>query len=147
MCELLVFVRNNTNADPEKDRRGCYKVGYVVIAVDDGYTWGREESKAQWVADGGAAGSWPGQGRWVIIKIPGISAAKAKELINEQREDDAGVQTSTVYRRRLWRVKHELLPLAIRNQLAADGEITVTLAQVRNYIKRIRDDAQYTGLD
>jgi hypothetical protein len=153
MCEILIFVRNNTHIDPEKDRRGCYKRGMPVCVFEDGHTWGREESKQQWIAEGNLAATWPGQGKFVILKIPGVLAAEARALIDHQMEDDAGVPilnpdgSPKAYRRRRWQLLADSLPLAVRNTLASTGEYAATVLQVRAYLTRIRDAAQYTGLD
>lgn len=44
MAELLIKATNAFNADPIKDRRGCYKRGDPVIAFRDGWSWGRLET-------------------------------------------------------------------------------------------------------
>lgn len=157
MCELLIFARNNTHPDPDKDRRSCYKRGMPVVVFDDGHTWGREESKQQWIAEGNVAADWPGQGKFIILKIPGVPAAKAQALLDQQTEDDAGVPlldpdgTPLVYRRRPWRALIDDLPTAVRNTLTTTGEYTADIAAkrqaIRDRLKRIRDNAQYTGLD
>lgn len=141
MCEVLIFAQNNTHADPEEDRRGCWKRGYPVVVKEDGHQWGLEE----------------GLPKFVKVKIPGVPAAKAKAFIEDQLTDDAGVPTTTTtqdgtvvpraYRRRAWNVAINSIPAAIRNQLLTTGEVTVTVAQIRNYLRRIRDNAQFTGLD
>lgn len=164
MCEILIFAANNTNInpDPEKDRRGCYKRGMVVVVKDDGHLWGREESKAVWIAEGRDLAQW--SDKFVIVRLPGVPAAKADELLAEQMEDDTGVPTIQPgsialaggpypwrFRRRRWRLDMASLPPAIRNALIADGEFTAnTLARrraIRDALKRVRDAAQYTGLD
>ena len=35
MATLLIYARNNVHADPEKDARGCYKLGDIVEVFDD----------------------------------------------------------------------------------------------------------------
>lgn len=153
MCELLIFVKNNTNSDPEKDRRGCYKVGMPVVIFEDGHIWGREESKQVWIAEGKLSADWPGQGKFVIIKIPGVPAVKAQTLLDKQTEDDAGTPlvdaqgSPIVYRRRRWQLLSGSLPAGVKSTLATTGEYTTTVAAVRSYLRRIRDDAQFTGLD
>ena len=141
MCEILVFAGNNSHADPVEDRRGCWKRGYPVVVKEDGHQWGREE----------------GLPKFVVVKIPGVPAAKARAFLDAQMEDDAGVPTydnfieavprRTAFRRRAWNVAWASLPAGIRNTLQTTGTITVSVAQIRNYLRRIRDDAQYTGLD
>lgn len=155
--EALIFLANNTHTDPVKERRGCWKRGMVVTVQEDGWTWGRMESKQVWIAEGNAAAEWPNQGRMGIVKIPGVPAAKALALLEPQDVDDAGVPyyenlaeaqpRRATYRRKAWRLLVDNVPLAIRQTMLADGEITVTVSQIRNYLKRIRDDAQFTDLD
>ena len=42
MAELLIRLKDNTHADPVKDRM-CYKQGDVVVVKPDGHVWGRAE--------------------------------------------------------------------------------------------------------
>lgn len=162
MAELLIFAQDNTHSDPEKDRSGCYKRGMVVAVFDGGHMWGREESKQVWIGEGQDPAQWPG--KFAIIKLPGVSADKARELLAEQMEDDAGtptVQPGSLlqsdgpyprrFRRRRWRLDFSLLPAAIRTALQNDAEYTANTAArrqaIRDALKRVRDAAQYTGLD
>lgn len=155
--ELLVFARNNTNPNADKDISGCYKRGMIVGVHEDGHTWGRLESKQQWIAEGNSAETWPSQDVFVIVQIPGVPAQKARMLLDEQTDDDSGTPVFITnseghalprrFRRRGWRLKVDDLPSAARTALIRDGEITVTVSEVRTFIRRIRDDAQYTGLD
>jgi hypothetical protein len=141
MCEILIFAGNNTHPDPVKDRRGCWKRGYPVMVKEDGEQWGAAE----------------GLPKFVIIKIPGVPAKKAEAFLDVQMEDDAGVPVYEnvievplrrgVYRRKAWRVVWASLPQGIQDTLQSTGEITVTVNQIRNYLRRIRDDAVFTGLD
>lgn len=153
MCEILIRASDKTNLDVEIDRKGCYKKGMVVAIFEDGHTWGRLESKQQWIAEGNTADSWPSQGIFVIVKISSVLAAKALVLLEQQTEDDLGnplLDTDNrpiIYRRRRWKLFVDNIPLAIRNTLTANGEITVTVSQIRAYLKRIRDNAQFIGLD
>ena len=141
MCEILIFAGNNTHADPDTDRRGCWKRGYPVVVKEDGHPWGAEERLP----------------KFVVVKIPGMPAAKAEAFLEPQMVDDAGVPVYEnvveaqprwgIYRRKAWRIAWASLPAGIKNTLQTTGEITVTVAQIRNYLKRIRDDATYTGFD
>jgi len=160
VCEILFFLRNNTNPDTEKDRRGCYKRGMPVVVHEDGHVWGREESKQQWIAEGRDPSLWPGQGKFGILKIPGVPAAKAQAFLADQMDDDTGspyyVPGSIVfadgpyparYRRRAWRLSIDSVPNAVRNAVLTNGEYTTSVSQIRAYLTRIRDGAQYTGFD
>ena len=136
MCELLIFIRNNTHADPEKDRRGCYKRGMIVGVQSDGHVWGSKETLPD----------------FVIVKIPGVAVAAAEELLEHQIEDDTGVPTldgdgkPVVFRRRRWRAVVDPIPNAIKNTLLTTGTVTVTVNQIKNYLQRVRDNAVYAGL-
>lgn len=147
MCEILIYSANRTHADPDKDRAGCYKRGYPVVVMDDGHTWGREESKAEWIASGRDPSQWPDY--FYIIKLPGIDTELAREMIAEQTEDDTGQDTGSTYRRRRWIFDINSLQNAVRNTLLSTGEYTAATAGARNSmrsaIKRIRDNASYTG--
>jgi len=134
MAELLIKAINHTHSDPIKDRRGAYKRGMVVGVQADGHQWGAKEALP----------------RFVIVKIPGVPNSKVKSLLSPQTEDDngtLGVANLAVFRRRRWRLNWNNLPPSIKQKLRDDGEITTTKAQIRNYLKRIRDNAQYTEMD
>lgn len=136
MAELLIKWVDATHADPEKDRRGCYKRGDVVIVQKDGHEWGAKE----------------GPPNFVILRIPGAARALAERLTEEQDDDDAGVLLQDeqgqrrAFRRRRWRVDLDDLPAAIRTALQTNGRASITRAQIRSRLKRKRDGAQFNDL-
>lgn len=140
MCEILIFAGNNTHPDPVKDR-GCHKRGMPVAVGDDGHSWGTGEALPD----------------YVVIKIPGVPASKAQAFLESQMEDDTGTPyyetipeanpRCTTYRIKAWRVVWASLPAGVQNALQTTGEYTATVTQIRNYLRRIRDDARFTGLD
>jgi len=138
MAQILVMARDNTHADPDTDRRGCYKRGYPVVVMPDTHTWGREE----------------GLPTFVVIKIPGVPVEKVRKYIEPQLEDTTDERGRyQIYRRRLWQFRLDDLPAAARNKLARDGELTIgvgdytgdydyTWTQVRSYLRKLK-----TGTD
>ena len=144
MAELLIKITNATHLDPLEDRRGCYKRGYVIDVRPDGFQWARMESKAVWIAEGNLAETW--HGHTALVKIPGLDPERVRDLLAMQTEDDMGQDTETMYRRRRWRLVVDSVPESIRTAIATNGEVTVTVSQVRNYLQRIRDAAVYTGI-
>ena len=140
MCEILVFLGDNTNADPTADRKGCWKRGMPVVVREDGWPWGASE----------------GLPTFAIVKIPGVAAAQAQAFLDAQLEDDAGVPyfetipmanpARAIYRKRAWKVAIDAVPAAIRNQVLTTGSVTVTVAQIRNFLNRVRDGAIYAGM-
>lgn len=136
MAELLIKARDAVNADAEKDRRGCYKRGDVVIVQNDGHQWGAME----------------GPPNFVVLRIPGAARALAERLTEEQDDDDAGTPLQDeqgqrrAFRRRRWRVDLDALPAAIRTALQTTGRASITRAQIRSRLKRKRDGAQFNNL-
>ena len=150
MCEILVKTVDSISLVSAERDRLCMKAGMAVMVVEDGYQWARMESKAEWIAQGNLAADWPHQGKWGIVKIPGVPASKAMELLDLQRTDDAGVPLpgkQDTYRIRDWVLDVAAVPAGIRNTILTTGEVTVTVPQIRAFLKRIRDAAQFTGLD
>ena len=136
MAELLIKAVDASHPDPVKDRRGCYKLGDVVIVQDDGHQWGAKE----------------GPPNFVVLRIPGAASALAERLVEEQDDDDAGnvLQDEQggrlTFRRRRWRVDLGDLPAAIRTALQTTGRASITRVQIRSRLKRKRDGAQFDDL-
>ena len=150
MAEFLVKVSSNTNPDPEKDRRGCYKRGYVVSVVRDGHVWGLEESKQAWIAAGRDPALWPNH--FYIIRVPTVTYEQVMALATSQVCDDAGVPLvdengiPIIFRRREYYLNIDTLKASIKTALETNGEVTVTVQDIRNDVKRIRDNASFPGL-
>lgn len=130
MAELLIKARDASHDDPETDRRGCYKRGDVVVVMPDGHEWGVKE----------------GLPNFVVLKIPGVDPERIRPLVEPQDDDDAGNAVSDTFRRRRWKLAIASIPAEIRNQLQNTGTATVTPAQVRSYLRRKRDNQQFTNL-
>jgi hypothetical protein len=139
MCEALVMAVNKTHPDTDKDRRGCYKRGMVVVVMPDGHAWGKEESP-----------STANPRVFAVLKFPGVSVARVQKYIIPQFEN--GV-LDPPYRRRLWQVQWAELPQAARNKLANVGVLVIgsqaqggdyTWAQVRDYFMRLDTNARET---
>lgn len=140
MAEILIKATNATHSDPDKDRRGCYKVGMPVVVQPDGHQWGSAE----------------GLPNFVILKLPGISVEKVKQFIESDVvqngfEEDGFTPKMETYRRRLWRIRVASIPAAVRNKWLTDGEITIgnvgqgadySWAQFRQFLKNERTDAE-----
>jgi hypothetical protein len=148
MCELLLAARTR-GTDP-----GDVQIGTVIHIGEDGHGWGREESRSQWVVEGNDPAAWPGAGKFVLVRIPGVAASRAEQLLEHQFTDDSGNATfypdgvtPLPFRRRAWRVLVASLPAGILQSFQDNGEVTVTVAQVRNFIQRVLDSAVYTGFD
>jgi hypothetical protein len=164
MCEFLIKYTDFVNLDAKKDR-AAYKRNMIISIVEDNHNWGIMESKLAWIAAGNSSVNW--HGKTVIIRAKNIPVSKANALVDIQNEDDAGTELRDVdgdavsaillqnpedyppymYRRRRWWINLDNLPANIKSNLDILGEANVTLGQIRNHIKRIRDNAQFTGLD
>lgn len=120
MAEFLIKAISATNPDPVKNERGCYKRGDIVDVRPDGWKWGNEERLP----------------KFVLVKIPGLDPKAALRFM-EAHLDLTNPVEPILLRRRLWNVLVDDagLPTQIKNALRTTGEVTVTLAQVRNYIR------------
>jgi hypothetical protein len=108
MAEFLIKAINAVHIDPVKDKQGCYKRGDIVDVRPDGWPWGKEE----------------GLPRFYIVKITGLSVDIAKKYM--------GTDNSI---RRIWKVRADDVPTAIKNQLLSKGIVTVTWTQVKGYVR------------
>lgn len=141
MAEALLFAANNSNPDPVKDRRGCWKRGYLVVVKPDGHAWGREEDPAQNIAPR----------KFVLLKFPGVSVARVEKYLAAQMDDAGGALLEPVmFRRRLWQIQYAELPLAARQLLSTTGILTIgptgdyTWDQVKGYFERLDDSTRET---
>lgn len=119
MAEFLIKAISATHTDPSKDTRGAYKRGDVVVVMPDRHEWGAAE----------------GLPTFVVVKIPGLDVEKAKAFLEPETEIDQETGERVTTRRRRWGVKWNDLPLGVRNALRDNGEVTVTWAQVRNFVE------------
>lgn len=105
MAELLVMAKNNTHEDPEVDRSGCYKRGYVVNVMPDKHPWGKKECLP----------------KFVVIKIPGVPVEKVRKYIDMEMH---AIIPDKIYRRRAWQIRWDDLPAGAKSKLA-DGSLTI----------------------
>ena len=119
MALLLIYAKNNVHADPEKDARGCYKIGDIVEVLDD------SKPIVDPIADS-----------WYIVRITDVTKAQVLHFM-EPYIDPAtvGTERPVTLRRRKFNVEVATLPLAFKQKMAKDRYAEVTLSQVRNYIR------------
>lgn len=134
MAEILFRAIDNSNPNWEKDLM-CYKQGMPVVVVDDGHEWGAKECLPN----------------FVVIKIPLVPKSKVLKYRQEQMDD---FDPTKHYRRRLWKLRWADLPIAAKNKLKNDGELTIkaspdytgdydyTWQQIKSFFRNLR-----TGLD
>lgn len=117
MCQLLVMGINKTHIDPLKDARGCYKRGDIVEVFEDG----RLQTP-------------PFGSPFVLINITGVSKVQADKYM-EPRWDSLAIDKRLMIQRRNFHIDYTILPTALINKLRDTREATVTLTQVKNYIR------------
>ena len=137
MCEILIKIVNATHPDPVIEAADCYKRGDIIYVAEDGYPWSRMESKQAWLAEGNLAATW--HNRTAILKIPGVTVAKARALMTDDAPSD--VRRA----RRLWRLAIASVPQVVKDAVQADGEYTTTVAAIRTYLRNKISNAEYTG--
>jgi hypothetical protein len=101
MCELLVRVVDKINDDPYLDAQ-CSKRGDVIVVVEDGHAWGREE-----IANPD----------WTIIKVPGVAAKDATGFV--ARELNYSEQPNYMLQKRAFAFDLTQRPTDLQSLLAA----------------------------
>ena len=124
MALLLVMAVTRTNPDPVKDVRGCYKRGDIVEVLDD-------------AAHDGDLVANPIAAPFVLVRITGVTKAQIERLMQSQTalELVSGEMRQVVTRRRRYRVDVDDVPAGILDQLRDNRYVSVTWAQVRNYLR------------
>lgn len=142
-CELLVKAREVAHSNPVKDRVGRMKIGMIVDIREDGFRWGRRETLP----------------RFALIKLPGVDVAKAVKYLAPQMDESTldADGNPTLYRPRVWQIQVSSLPLAARNKLSRDGELTIkasvtyagsydyTWTQVREFFRNLKTNTTESG--
>ena len=140
MAEILIKAIDHTHPDPDIDRRGAYKRGMPVVVFEDGHSWGSEECLP----------------KFVLIKIPEVSAATVKKYIEPELGDVPDADGSfPIYRRRLWIIRWADLPAGAKLKLA-DGLLIIkagsyagaydyTWTQIKTYFRNMKTGLDETG--
>jgi hypothetical protein len=110
MCELLIRVRDKVNEDDPYLDAQCLKRGDVVVVVEDGWQWGRQELSNP---------------DWRILQLPNVSVMQAQAFLGQEVNDDPA-QPSRVLRRRGWAFGLGSLPAALRAWIDDDSRKTPT---------------------
>jgi hypothetical protein len=128
VAQLLVMDRDNTHADPKKDRRGCYKRGMVVEVFED------SKRLAQ-----------PQPHPFVLVKIDGMTKAEAEkylqpETVTKAEFDAKGAVVTDapeLYRRRAFVMLLDELPVGSKDALSKDRICATTAAVAKPCIQHI----------
>lgn len=123
MALFLIYGKNNTHSDPLKDARGCYKMGDIVEVLDD------SKHDGDLVAN-------PIAPPFYLVRITGVTKAQAEKYMAPYIDPaTVGTDSPVTLRRRLHNVEVASIPAVIKNKLLADRYVSVSWAQVRNYIR------------
>lgn len=117
MCTLMVFARDNSHADAEKNRRGCWKRGMIFAVYEDG------------VCTEAPSPDSP----FIFVHVSNATKAQAEKymgIYTDQNGDD--------YRRREWFIDYSTLPANVKTTIRDERQITVTRNQVLKYIRSLR---------
>lgn len=110
--------------------RGTYRRGDIVAAMPDGWKWGKEEhpdtAPKPWV--------------FVLVKVPGLNpeAARVLKVLTSEDGPDGSLTL-----RRVWKLHDDLIPQTFIDQLRNTGIVTVTVAQIQNFIRNKRTGATF----
>jgi len=143
MAEFLVYAKNEDDPLWDADTKAMRQQrGHIVAAGPNGKNWGKSESLSKHLLSGGAIGDW--HGKFVIIKVPSLSVAKARKLLGPahrpMQSGDVGFRLVLpgdtplpvkIVKKFQWRINFRKLPIAARKELRDTGELKLTLAQLR----------------
>lgn len=127
--EMLIYLRANPDS-------ASWTRGMIVAAHEDGWPWGREESKQVWIAEGRAAADWPKQGHWCIVRLPNVQLAEMAPYLQPDMVAGGRVKP-TMGARRKFTFDYDKLPVAVHKAIERDGEITLhsTVQQIKALVK------------
>lgn len=115
MAQILVKIAESVNADPVIDKRGCYKYGDPVVVTDDEHKWGRSECLPS----------------FVILKCKDVNVDDINHLLDSltkqtsELDSDGNPTSPDVLTRKRYNFNFELLPAQYKNQLFANGSVTL----------------------
>lgn len=115
MCEILIKASDNIGTSLEGD---------VVYFAEDGHSWGREESKLQWLSEGRDLVEWPNH--FFILKVPNTTVAQANMFIENKFPNFTG----TVH------LDKTSIPQNKLKDFKNYGEATVSAPNLINYLKK-----------
>jgi hypothetical protein len=117
MAILLIFDRDNTHPDPEKDVRGCWKRGMVVEVFEDDKPL-----------------VLPPAEPFYLVKIAGVTKAQAEKYMAAHTDAEGRILC-----RRLYKLDTDIIPLAVKKALRDYRYFETDWPTVRNYIRNLLD--------
>ena len=138
MCELLVRARHTLTADTIKNR-GIWRRGDIIRIEQDGYQWGTQERKTNWVAVGNDPTTW--HKNTFLVKIPGLGKVKLETLLTSEESistlptPDGLLEVRQLVRRRIRHLAVDATPQQIRTAIGKDYEITLAVSQIKNFLR------------
>lgn len=131
MAEFVIFAKDNTHPDAWKDAAGCYKRGDIVEVMPDGHKRGSKVTLP----------------KFLYLKVPGLDAKRARKYLEEHKEQILGgnAPIARIARRRKYRLRVDDLPGPIRGELLTTGEVTLTWAQARDFLRDKISQRDETG--
>ncbi len=124
MAEFLIKARDPLDLPKdEESRERCYRRGDIVVVMEDGHEWGKEERLP----------------KFVVIKVPGLPVDKARAYIEPYYTDTGLVDQNSLpilklTARRKWKALVDAVPTKIAKALNEKGEYTVAWDTIKTYV-------------
>lgn len=138
MCTFMIMRKDRYNPDPIIQATLCPLAGDFVDIRGDVVLWGAMESKQEWIAQGNDPALW--HGMTFLIKVPGLEMAKVIAVL------DRDIVNEIMRARGVWHIPLSVIPQSIMDVIDQDGEYTVTITQLRNFIKKKLDNSSFPGI-
>ena len=119
MAELLIKAVDAVHSDTQKNQRGCYKRGDVVVVMPDGHPWGTEERPP----------------KFVTMRVVGVLPARYQRLVEQAETVILDPEGNPVrLRRRHYSLDLSQLPAGARNRLTSGEILEVSETQLRSLL-------------
>ena len=121
MAILLVHDEDNTNPDPIKSERGCYKRGYVVAVYEDGTPC-----------------VIPPQPPFLILKVKGLTKIDAEKYVQPETALASDGKQELRIRRRAFRI-------LVENLSIKDRYLEVDFEELKPFIENVTTGIKENG--
>lgn len=139
MAVAQLLLKSQIHQHANEDVVRSLKRGMAISVQESGFNWGREHISF-----------FPNS---CFVDITDATVAQLKEVLQPQIEDDEGIPqfdeegVPKIFRRCRWHVLIDNVPAGTKAQIKANGIVYLTKVQIRTFIRRIRNNDQYAGIN
>lgn len=136
MLAIMVSLVNRQHPDPITQERIAFKKGDIMSYrfIDSPLNIkGIKSRKANWLAAGNSEETWHNLTGWIFIT--GNFSSTLVEDLMDSHFDFSIPDDPIILLRRKWSTLIDNVPIALKQELIQNGEVTVSKAQVKSYLQ------------